>query len=83
MMSCPLLDVVHALTACLQGTDSGSLYCPRAGPTQGVVSCTYEQLEPYSPHIGIDIVSFLFVGTCSTFCILGWVVMACLLLLAV
>ena len=52
-MSCPLLDVVQALTACLQGTDSGSLYCPRAGPIQGVVSCTYKQLqrsEPYSLH---------------------------------
>ena len=37
----PLLDVdsvVEALTGRLQGT--GSLYCPRAAPTQGVVSCT-------------------------------------------
>ena len=42
----PLLDVdgvVEALTARLQSTGSGSLYCPRAAPTQGVVSCTYEQ----------------------------------------
>ena len=41
-----LLDVdgvVEALTARLQSTGSGSLYCPRAAPTQGVVSCTYEQ----------------------------------------
>ena len=50
----PLLDVdgvVEALTARLRSTGSGSLYCPRAccaAPTQGVVSCTYEQ--PYSPH---------------------------------
>ena len=30
---------------------SVSLYCPRAAPTQGVVSCTYEQwFEPYSPR---------------------------------
>ena len=29
----------------------GSLYCPRAAPTQGVVSCRYEQwFEPYSPR---------------------------------
>ena len=50
----PLLDVdgvVEALTACLQSTGSGSLYCPRAAPTQGVVSCTYEQwFKPYSPR---------------------------------
>ena len=50
----PLLDVdcvVEALTRRLQGTGSGSLYCPRAAPTQGVVSCTYEQwFEPYSPR---------------------------------
>ena len=49
----PLLDVdgvVEALTGCLQGTGSGSLYCPRAAPTQGVVSCTYEQwCKSYSP----------------------------------
>ena len=32
----PLLyvdSVVEALTACLQGTGSGGLYCPRVGPT--------------------------------------------------
>ena len=42
----PLLDVdgvVEALTAHLQSTGSGSLYCRRAAPTQGVVSCTYKQ----------------------------------------
>ena len=43
--------VVEALTARLQSTGSGSLYCPRAAPTQGVVSCTYEQwYKPYSPR---------------------------------
>ena len=58
----PLLDVdgvVHALwppsmkalTARLQSTGSGSWYCPRAAPTQGVVSCTYEQwFKLYSPR---------------------------------
>ena len=50
----PLLDVtgvVEALTGHLQGTGSGSLYCPRAAPTQGVVSCTYQQwFKPYSPR---------------------------------
>ena len=50
----PLLDVdgvVEALTGHLQGTGSGSLNCPRVGPTQGVVSCTYEQwFQPYSPR---------------------------------
>ena len=50
----PLLDVdgvLEALTARLQSTGSGSLYCPRAAPTQGVVSCTYEQwFKPYSPR---------------------------------
>ena len=50
----PLLDVdgvVEALTARLQSTGSGTLYCPRAAPTQGVVSCTYEQwFKPYSPR---------------------------------
>ena len=42
----PLLDVdgvVEALTGHLQGTGSGSLYCPRAAPTQVVISCTYQQ----------------------------------------
>ena len=43
--------VVEALTALLQSTGSGGLHCPRAAPTQGVVSCTYEQwFKPYSPH---------------------------------
>ena len=50
----PLLDVdgdVEALTARLQSTSSGSLYCPRAAPTQGVVSCTYRQwFKPCSPR---------------------------------
>ena len=50
----PPLDVdvvVEALTGHLQGTGSGSLYCPRAAPVQGVVSCTYEQwFKPYSPR---------------------------------
>ena len=49
----PQLDVdgvVEALTQHLQGTGSGSLYCPRAAPTQGVVLCTYKQwFKPYSP----------------------------------
>ena len=50
----PLFDVdgvVEALTGHLQGTGSGSLYCPCAAPTQGVVSCTYEQwFKSYSPR---------------------------------
>ena len=44
----PLLNVdgvVKALTALLQRTGSGGLHCPRAAPTQGVVSCTYEQWQ--------------------------------------
>ena len=49
----PLLDVdgvVETLTERLQSTDFGSLYCPRAALTQGVVSCTCEQwFKPYSP----------------------------------
>ena len=49
-----LLDVdgvVEALTALLQSIGSGGLHCPRAAPTQGVVSCTQEQgCEPYSPR---------------------------------
>ena len=41
----PLLDVDGDVKAArLQGTGSGSLYCPRAVPTQGVVSCTNEQM---------------------------------------
>ena len=50
----PLSDVdgiVEALTGRLQATGSGSLCCPRAASTQGVVSCTYEQwFQPYSPR---------------------------------
>ena len=81
----PLLDVdgvVEALTGHLQGTGSGSLYCPRVGPTQGVVSCTYEQwFKPYSarkrycqlPVSGRRMQQFLQ---------LSWAVMACQLLLA-
>ena len=35
-------SVVEALTAAhLQGTGSGSLYCPRAALTQGFASCTH------------------------------------------
>ena len=49
-----LLDidsVVEALTVPLQSTGSGGLHCPQAAPTQGVVSCTYEQwFKPYSPR---------------------------------
>ena len=40
----PFLDmdsVVEALTERLQSTGSGSLYCPCAARTQGVVSCLY------------------------------------------
>ncbi|DBA73557.1 TPA: hypothetical protein ACH3X2_009800 [Trebouxia sp. C0005] len=48
----PLLDVdniVQALTVQLQDVGSCTLYCPRDAPTQGVVSCTYEQwFRPYS-----------------------------------
>ena len=48
----PILDVdntVGALTAQLQDTGSGDLYCPRLAPTRGVVSCTYGQwFRPYS-----------------------------------
>ena len=63
--ACKTLLLVEALTGRLQGTGSGSPYYPRAGPAQGVVSCTYEQwLKPYSPrglHVG-GIVNFLFLG---------------------
>ena len=42
---------MEALTERLQSTGSGSLCCPRAAPTQGVVSCAYEQwFKPYSPR---------------------------------
>ena len=41
-----MLLVVEALTARLQSTGSSSLHCPRAAPTQGVVSHTSS--KPYS-----------------------------------
>ena len=63
----PLLDV-EALTARLQSTGSGSLYCPRVALTQIFVSCTYEQwFKSLIAHVG-GIVSF---GARSDFCILG------------
>ena len=81
----PQLDVssiVEALTGRLQGTGSGSLYCPRAASTQEVVSCTYEQWFKLIAHIG-GIASFLFLGgACSDFCTLSWAVLACQLPLA-
>ncbi len=41
--------IVEALTVQLQDMGSAALYCPRAAPTRGVVSCTYEQwFRPYS-----------------------------------
>ena len=80
-----LLDVdgvVEALTARLQSTGSGNLYCPHAAPTQGVVSCTYEQwFKLYSPRRLLS--ASCFWGACSDFCSLGWAVTACRLLLAV
>ena len=49
----PLLDVdgvVDALTGRLTCVGLGSVYCPRVAPSQGVVSCTYEQwFRPFSP----------------------------------
>ena len=81
---CMVLDVdglVAALTPRLQGTGSGSQYCPRAAPTQGVASSTSGL--SLTAHVGGN-VSFLFLGgACSDFCRLGWTVMACRLLLAV
>ncbi len=48
----PLLDVdgvVESLTVTLQATGDSASFCPRQAPTQGVVSCTYEQwFRPYS-----------------------------------
>ena len=46
----PLLDVdgvVEAVTARLQCPGPGGMYnnCPRASPTQGVVSCTYDSVN--------------------------------------
>ena len=75
---------MEALTWHFQGTGSGSLHCARAAPTQGVVSCTYEQWLSLIAHVG-GIVNFLFLGArgaCSDFCSLGWAVMTCQLLLA-
>ena len=50
----PLLDVdsiLGALTEQLQDVGGGALYCLCAAPTQGIVSCTYEQwFRPYSLH---------------------------------
>ena len=50
----PLLDVdgiVDALTEPLTRVGSGNVYCPRVAPSQGVVSCTYEQwFRPFSPR---------------------------------
>ena len=50
----PLLDVdgvVDALTGRLTCVGPGSVYCPRVAPSQGVVSCTYEQwFRPFSPR---------------------------------
>ena len=54
----PLLDVdgvvkalINDMTALLQSTASGGLHWPRAAPSQGVLSCTYEQwFKPYSPR---------------------------------
>ncbi len=82
----PLLDVdnvVRALIRQLQDMGTASLYCPRQAPGRGVVACTYEQwFSPFSfcrrycqlPSSG---------GACSVSYSLGWVVMACRLLLAV
>ncbi|DBA81815.1 TPA: hypothetical protein ACH3X1_016806 [Trebouxia sp. C0004] len=48
----PLMDIdctMEALTVQLRDMCSAALYCPRAAPTRGVVSCTYEQwFRPYS-----------------------------------
>ena len=82
----PLLDVdgvVEALTARLQSTGSGSLYCPRAAPLRVLFHAHTSSGLSLIAHVG-GIVSFLFLGgTCSEFCSLGWAVMACQLLLAV
>ena len=82
----PLSDVdgvVKALTACQQGRVLAVCIVQPAGPTQGVVSCACEQWCSLIAHVG-GIVSFLFLGgACSAFCNLDWVVMACLLMLAV
>lgn len=42
---------MYALTEHLTCVGSGSVYCPRVAPSQGVVTCTYEQwFRPFSPH---------------------------------
>ena len=78
----PLLyvdGVVEALTACLQSTGSGSLYCPHAAPTQSAVSCTYEQwFKPYSPRRRYCQLPVSGRRACSSFCSLGW---ACALIM--
>ena len=49
---CPTLDVpaiVQRLQEHMQGVNDFGLYCPRAPPSVGVVSCTYHQwFRPYS-----------------------------------
>ncbi|DBA96107.1 TPA: hypothetical protein ACH3X1_001601 [Trebouxia sp. C0004] len=81
-----LLDidcVVEALTVQLQDMGSAALYCPHAAPTQGVVSCTYEQwFRPYS-LVGVIVICLFLVGSRNVFCSLGLVAIACLLLLVV
>ena len=43
--------VMELLQQHLQGNNAFHLYCPRAAPTVGVVSCTYHQwFRPYSKH---------------------------------
>ena len=42
-------NVVESLTESFQARGNSALFCPRRAPTQGVVSCTYEQwFRPYS-----------------------------------
>ena len=82
----PLFDVdgvVEALTALLQRTGSSGQHCPRAAPTQGVVSAHTSSGSSLIAHVE-GIASFMFLGgACSGFCSLGWAVMACELLLVV
>ena len=43
--------IVELLQRHLQGVNAFGLYCPRAAPSAGVVSCTYHQwFRPYSKH---------------------------------
>ena len=50
LMWCPCW-IMDALTEHLTSVGSGSVYCPRVAPSQGVVSCTYEQwFRPFSPR---------------------------------